>query len=239
MPLATRSVAILPTGIGDTPCHDTPMTILRQLFALAFLPLLFACGIPTGDPTHQSISGAPRATGPLVQYRHSFQPDLPISEPPFERVHANWKQRLDQPYVFIECTGSYVETGRHLPLVQRAMLEQGFEPAGPPFTLFYDDPGQVPVDQLRSRACVPVDHPVEPTGVLDYDVLPSTTVVYAFAAGSYPEVPRCYPGLYSYMQTMGWVEDGPIRETYLISPSEVKEFAQLCCEVQIPVTYAR
>ena len=202
---------------------------------LALLPLS-GCLVgpqPTGA-TEASHSSAPEG---LVQYFHDFQPDLPISRPPFDQMHVNWKQRIDQPYVFVEYTGSYLGTGRLLPSVHRAMLEQGIEPVGPPFALYYDDPGAVPATQLRSRACMPVDRQVSVAGVLGFDVLPSTTVVYAFAAGPYPEVPRCYPGLYSYMQTTGWIEDGPIRETYLISPSSVRDLEELLCEVQIPVRY--
>lgn len=201
----------------------------------AVLLTLSACFAPGADDgTKTSVTSGES----IPQYWHSFQPDLPISEPPFRQVHANWKQRIDQPYVYVDYEGSYLETGRLLPLVHQAMRDQGLEPSGAPFALYYDDPGRVAVERLRSRACVPVEGPVPVRGALEFDVLPSTTVVYAFAAGAYPEVPRCYPGLYSYMQTMGWVEAGPIRETYLVAPSAVLEFGELLTEVQIPVTYA-
>jgi AraC family transcriptional regulator len=154
-------------------------------------------------------------------------------------VHANWKQRIDQPYVFVEFIGSYTETGGLLPLVHQAMRDRGLEPDGPPFALFFDDPGGVPADRLRSRACVPVEREVEPGPALSFDSLPSTTVVYAFASGPYPEVPRAYPALYVYMKASGWVENGPIRETYLVSPTEVRSFEELRTEIQIPVMPAR
>ena len=84
---------------------------------------------------------------------------------------------------------------------------------------------------------MPVAEQVATGEVLGFDVLPSTTVVYAFASGPYPEVPRAYPGLYRFMQTGGWVENGPIRETYLVSPAEVASFDELLTEIQIPVTF--
>jgi effector-binding domain-containing protein len=68
--------------------------------------------------------------------------------------------------------------------------------------------------------------------------LPRAQVVYAVVGGPYPEVPRAYPGLSSYMRGMGWIEDGPVREIYLVAPGEVKSFDELLCEVQIPVTTA-
>lgn len=165
-----------------------------------------------------------------------FVPDLPLSNPPFDRVHASWKQRLDQPYVFIERRGSYAETGSYIATVHREMLAQGLEPGGPPFALYYDDPGSVVAEELRSRICIPVKGPRTPVEPLQYDVLPSLTVVYSFATGAYPEVPRSYPGLYQFMSRMNWVENGPIREVYLVPPSAVSDYSELVTEVQIPAT---
>lgn len=168
-----------------------------------------------------------------------YEPDLPVSRPPFRDVHANWKQRIDQPYVYVEYTGPYFETGRLLPSVHQALNDARIVPSGPPFALFYDDPGKVPADRLRSRACVPVDGMPKQLGRLSYDVLPSQTVAYAVIGGPYPEVPRSYPGLFAYMNKMGWVEDGPVREIYLVPPSSVTDFSQLMTEVQIPAVHGR
>ena len=209
----------------------------HRLATAALLVLCSACTSAPNGATRQDVGSGGDAQ--LEPYWYSFQPDLPTSQPPFDEVHANWKQRIDQPYVYVEFVGSYTETGRLLPMVHRSMLEQGLEPTGPPFALYFDDPGRVAVEQLRSRACVPVDRRLTPGGGLSFDVLPSTTVVYAFAAGAYPEVPRVYPGLYRYMAENGWVESGPIRETYLVAPTSVASFDELLTEVQIPVSFGR
>ncbi len=162
--------------------------------------------------------------------------DLPISSAPFEHLEANWKQRLDQPYVYIELHGSYTQIGKTLETVDRALTDQGLEPSGPPFALYYDDPAKVPTEQLRARACFPVAARVKTSAPLAYDLLPGTTVVYAFVGGAYPEVPRAYPGLYAYLDRMHWREAGPIREVYLINPATVKSFDELVTEVQIPAS---
>ena len=153
---------------------------------------------------------------------------------PFEDVQASWKQRLDQPYVYLEHRGSYTETGTLLPALHRELAAQGLEPSGAPFCLFYDDPALVPVAGLRSRACVPIAGPRSPRSPLAYDVLPSTTVAYAYASGSYADVPRMYPGIYRFMSHMNWVENGPIREVYLVAPTAAVRPQDLICEVQIP-----
>jgi effector-binding domain-containing protein len=208
------------------------------LLALASFGL-FGCQIGERIPAPDQQSLGPEPTKAELRFWHSFQPDLPISSAPFENVEANWKQRIDQPYVFVEFIGSYTETGRLLPMVHNAMQAQGVEPAGPPFALYYDDPGNTRIERLRSRACVPVNDRVSVTGDLAFDLLPSTTVVYAFASGAYPDVPRAYPGMYRYMAESGWVENGPIRETYLVSPTVAQDFENLLTEIQIPVTYSR
>lgn len=227
--------------LADKASVAPPAPMLPMLTRLSITVLLGLCSAclvnPSGDATDQDASA--RNDAPIPQYWHTFQPDLPTSQPPFTEVHANWKQRIDQPYVYVEFVGSYTETGRLLPMVHQSMLEQGLEPIGPPFALYYDDPGQTPVESLRSRACVPVADRVTPASGLAFDLLPSTTVVYAFASGPYPEVPRAYAGMYDYMEANSWIENGPIRETYLVSPGAVTTFDELLTEVQIPVTFAR
>lgn len=166
--------------------------------------------------------------------RWSYAPDLPVSRAPFDEVQANFKERLEQPYVYVEVRGSYTTTGRHIVDLAAELRAAGVEASGPPFALYFDDPGRVPVDALRSRACIPVSRPPSTSEKLAYDVLPRDNVVYAVVGGAYPEVPRAYPGLYRYMARMGWVESGPIREIYLVPPASVRSFDDLLCEVQIP-----
>lgn len=170
--------------------------------------------------------------------RAAYTPDLPVSFAPFKDVHANFKERLEQRYVFVELRGSYTLTGRALSGLADSLRAAGVTPSGPPFGLYYDDPGRTPVAELRSRACIPVEaQPAASTG-LAFDILPSAQVVYAVVGGPYPEVPRAYPGLYAYLKHMGWVEAGPIREVYLIAPGSVASYADLLCEVQIPAAAA-
>lgn len=208
----------------------TRSTVRAALAAGCVSALLLGCTASSNSSASGAVDGG--ATD------WSYVPDLEVSHPPFDAMRVDWKQRLDQPYVFIEHQGSYTETGRLLPELQESMRAQGLRAAGPPFALFYDDPGTTAAVELRSRACIPVDRPVQPDAPLAYDVLPSTTVVYAVVSGAYPEVPRSYPGLFAYMRRMRWVEDGPIREIYLVRPDAVADWSELRCEVQLPVTHA-
>lgn len=165
-------------------------------------------------------------------------PDVALSSAPFAEVHCAYKERLDQPIVFLELTGNYTVAGRSIPEVARLMKEQGLTPSGPPFGLFFDDPGVVPVERLRARIGFPVENAASVRAPLKSDVLPSATVAYAVASGAYPEVPRCYPGLLAYVKKMHWVVAGPIREIYLVEPAAVRDWSELRCEVQVPVSMA-
>jgi effector-binding domain-containing protein len=196
--------------------------------AISPIPILSVLGLALGacraaEPT----THAP----PLV--------DLPVSVAPHACVEASYKERIDQPYVFRDLVGSYADTGRHIADVLRAMREQGLEPSGPPFALYYDDPGTVSVSSLRSRACVPVADEVRPASPLAFEVLPCETVAYAFVGGAYADVPRAYPGIYAFLGRMGWSECGPIREIYLVPPGSAASWDELVCEVQIPAAPRR
>jgi effector-binding domain-containing protein len=166
-------------------------------------------------------------------------PDLAVSHAPHDEVEVQWKQRLEEPYVYLEGRGSYTGIGGLLERCHGLMVGAGLEASGPPFALFYDDPGVVAVDELRMRACFPVGAGVRPQAPLGADRLPSTTVVYAFIGGPYPEVPRAYPKLFAFLDELGWVLDGPIREIYLVHPARVTDWEELVAEVQLPAAAQR
>src|SRR5262245_41920844 len=70
------------------------------------------------------------------------------------RIEANWKERLAQPYVYVEHAGDYRRLGDAMRSLFARAEEAGIEHAGPPFALFFDDPGSVPTEVLRARACL-------------------------------------------------------------------------------------
>ena len=200
-------------------------TMIRTGLLPTLLGLLPACALPASVPS----------SGPAARV-WTYSPDLPISAPPYQDVHANWKQRLDVPYIYMDHRGSYAGTGSLIPLLHRELISQGLEADGPPFGLFYDDPGRVSTGQLRSRACIPVRGPRSVLAPLRYDVLPSRTVGYAFVSGPYPEAPRAYPGVHAYLRAMGWSQDGPVREIYLVAPGVNPDPSTLVCEIQVPAS---
>jgi effector-binding domain-containing protein len=191
--------------------------------------LVSACG---ATPKASIDPNAPDPALPL--WEMTFVPDLPVAHPPYDHVDASWKQRMGTPYIYFEHFGNYNDTGALIPSLHREMLAQGLKPAGPPFSLFYDDPAGTPIAELRSRACIPIGGPRSPRAPLKYEVLPEDTVVYAFVSGPYPDVPRAYPGVWNFLERMNWSIDGPIRHVYMVPPGENPEPDALLCEIQVP-----
>ena len=201
---------------------------LQTILGLA-LPVALAAALGCVAPTHSSWTGGAVPT-----------PDVPITRAPYQTVHANWKQRMNQPYIFLDYVGDYRLAGKEIETLFQIAKEQNVAPSGPPFILFYDDPAHVPLPELRARIAAPVSTAMSPQAPLRYDLLPNTTVVYAVIQGPYTEVPRSYPGLYEFLNKMNWTENGPIREIYLTEPDPAgRNWNALQCEVQIPATQRR
>lgn len=158
-----------------------------------------------------------------------------VTKAPYDQVHINWKHRLDEAYVFVEHRGDYRQVGPAMSRLIDRVREAGIVPRGPLFALFYDDPGEVPTEHLRARICCPVDVQVGEGYGLGFDVLPSTTVVYAVAGGYVGQVPRTYPRLFEYMGARNWSRNGPIREVYL-NLDGLPDPSALLTEVQVPWT---
>ena len=189
-----------------------PVTLATSLLAACSSPRPLATGVH-GSPREASVRTLERSAAPIV---------------------ANWKERLEQPYLYVERTGDYRELGASMRALLSEAAELGLESRGAPFALFYDDPGRTPAEELRARVCLPVGERPARIGRLRYDVLPRAMVAYAEVVGPYPELPRSYPVLFTYLAELGWRAGAPIREIYLTNPSEVADLGELRAEVQIP-----
>ena len=80
--------------------------------------------------------------------------------------------------------------------------------------------------------------------VKDGRTYPRGTVIFPTAANSPEAMARLSVlaneiGAETVAMADSWVEDGPIRETYLVEPGSVQSLDELITEVQIPVGYGR
>ncbi len=194
----------------------TPSRLHSTLALLA--TVLGACVAPErGDTPAVTASAPPTAGGS----------ELVVSE-------VAWKERLEQPYVFVERVGDYRDLGQAMrQLLERARLA-GVDASGPPFALFFDDPARTPADRLRARACLPVRAGAVGASGLAADVLPRALVAYVEVRGAYPELPRVYARLFAFLRDHGWRAAGPVREVYLSDPGASDDWSALASEVQVP-----
>jgi len=233
-----------PTSAPSTPHTPGPRSPRRAAAAtrraLVAASLLALAGCFGGAETRGQATVSPggrdaqasRTTDAVTS--RTFATLIPVSHPPFDEFHANWMQRLDQPYVFIDCYGHYGDATSHIPMILREAAAQGLEVKGAPFALFYDDPAVTPVAELRSRVCLPLSGPAAPKAPLAYDVLPSQAVVHAYVTGPYPDAPAAYPKLFEYMRQINKAPAGPVREIYIVQPAAAETTRDLLCEIQIP-----
>ena len=194
-----------------TACGSHPGTVS--------LPLIVSSGGPMGQAQD---AGFETEVVPVIESR-----ELAVSD-------VQWKERLEQPYVFVEVRGDYRELGGSMRKPLERVRLAGVEASGPPFALYYDDPASVPVEQLRARVCLPVQAGAGAAPGLGADMLPRAMVVYANVTGAYPELPRVYPSLFAYLSDHGWVADGPLREIYFVDPGTVTDWRELASELQVP-----
>jgi effector-binding domain-containing protein len=149
-------------------------------------------------------------------------------------LEANWKERLEQPYVFLEVRGDYRQVAGAMQSLHAAAHSSGLERDGEPFALFFDDPGKVSLAELRARVCFPVaKSPGRLGSGLQYELLPRAMVVYTRVHGAHSSVGPAYPALFSYLRELGWQQGGPVREIYLAGPTRV-DIDECLTEIQIP-----
>jgi effector-binding domain-containing protein len=196
---------------------------MLSLFGLVLF-LAVACAAPSPP---RALGRVPLAT---AEGRPLFTPGAP------EPLAANWKERMSQPYLYVEHQGDYRTLGVAMERLRAEAQRLDLAQAGPTFALYFDDPGFVPVSELRSRACLPVAAQPARAGALRFDVLPRAMVVYARVPGTRSQVARSYPALLSYLRELGWQPGSPIREVYLPSAREDGHGEAFVTEVQIPWT---
>ena len=123
--------------------------------------------------------------------------------------------------VYAERRGSYSGIGEAMAELSGWLKSVGAEPAGDPFCLFYDNPGETPERELRSEACIPVKARVSPAGKFRSKDIPQTQVAETKHSGPPEEFGRTYGPFLEGLLKQGFSLDGPARE-YFRKVSDVK-----------------
>ncbi len=134
--------------------------------------------------------------------------------------------------VCLEHTGSYDRMGE----VFARMGEYAAQKAltGDVVGIYYDNPAQVPAEQLRSEIGIAVPQGTVPDSGYNLLEIPEQKVVYAILRGPYGEIAKEYPYMMQWIEEKGYQASGPLMEIYLEAGPDIPP-EELVTEVRIPI----
>ena len=121
----------------------------------------------------------------------------------------------------VERRGSYSGIGESMRELKGWIDSKGIEQAGYPFCLFYDNPTETPIPELRSEACIPVAGPFEPEKNIRMKEIAEAQVAETRHEGPPEEFARTYGPFLEGLLNGGYKILGPARE-YFMTVSDVK-----------------
>lgn len=148
---------------------------------------------------------------------------------PYEvRVKTAEKMTL----VYLEHTGPYDRMGEVFAQLGEYAAEKAL--TGDVVGIYYDDPAQVPAEQLRSELGIVVPEGTMPDSGYSLQEVPERKVVYVILRGPYGEIAKEYPYIVQWIEEKGYRIVGPLMEIYLEAGPDIPA-EQLVTEVRIPI----
>jgi AraC family transcriptional regulator len=134
-------------------------------------------------------------------------------------------------------TGSYMEIGKAFELLFGTVFARNlFNPACGMIGVYYDDPDVVPVESLKSHACITVDDAFPMDAPFEKVILPAGPCAVLTHKGPYADMPKAYQWLFA-----GWlpqsghtIRDIPMFEVYLNNPRDTPP-KDLLTEIWMPL----
>jgi len=142
-----------------------------------------------------------------------------------------------QTVMSLSFTGPYEQTGDRLDELMAWLLRAGHPYSAPPFCIYYDDPEQVPEDELRAEVCLPIEEQCDGDHTVTRKTVPGGEFACLVHTGPYEGIREVYRHLFDWMQQNGYrhlVELGT-REVFHKILGQVDSVEELVTEVQVPV----
>lgn len=105
-----------------------------------------------------------------------------------------------------------------------------------PFAIFYNEPFRPGDVDVELGVPVAASATLEPTARIQRRELPGGLVAFTFHVGAYGAIGAAYAAVYDWIVSHGRRPLGPPRETYLVSPGQGIEPAELRTELDVPIT---
>ena len=132
----------------------------------------------------------------------------------------------------LEHTGPYDRMGEVFARLGEYAARKGL--TGDVVGIYFDDPTQVPAEQLKALVGMVVPDGTMPDSGFKLQEIPAQEVVYAILKGPYEEIAKEYPYMMEWAKTKGYQVNGPLMEIYLEAGPDVSP-EQLVTEVRIPI----
>ncbi|MFQ5924613.1 MAG: GyrI-like domain-containing protein [Dehalococcoidia bacterium] len=118
------------------------------------------------------------------------------------------------------------------------IVEKGYAPAGPPSGMYFNDPGQVPEEELLWEFQCPIGGEISTSGPDDRGLgikrLEAVEVASTMHKGPFHEVGKTYGALAGWIMENGYEIVGPAEEIYFSEPEKTPP-QELLTEVRFQV----
>ena len=153
-------------------------------------------------------------------------------------IEVTVKQIEPRTVAFIPMKGSYDQIPATFPRLYGWVAKKGYGFFGPPIGVYYNNPEQVPPEELLWELQCPVGNHVVPckpdvSGVGVKQVM-GTEVASAIHQGPFDKVGETWSALFAWISQNGYDVSGPGEETYLTDPTNTPS-EELMTEVRFPV----
>jgi len=135
----------------------------------------------------------------------------------------------------IEEQGSFDKIGSIFGELYGWISKKSIEPSGPPFGIYYDDPGKVAPEKCRYEICAPIKGDVDGDERVKIKEIPEMEVACITHKGSYSQVGSAWQKISEWIEKEGYQFAEAGREVYLNAPETTPE-KELLTEIQIPIS---
>jgi AraC family transcriptional regulator len=142
-----------------------------------------------------------------------------------------------QTVASLSFTGPYDQTEDMMDELMGWLMRAGHPYSAPPFAIYYDDPDEVPDEELRAEVCLPLEERVRGDEEVDIKDAPSALMACATHEGPYEDIPDTYEKIFAWIEDNGrtFQEEMGTREVFLKQHGEVETEEELLTEVQVPI----
>ncbi|MFP4175800.1 MAG: GyrI-like domain-containing protein [Planctomycetota bacterium] len=133
--------------------------------------------------------------------------------------------------------GSYTQVMDRLDELMAWQLRVGHPYSDRPFAIYYDDPQDVPEDELRAEVCLPIAEELEPEEDFERRRVEGGQFVSVMHHGSYSALDESYDVLFDWIDEneCEMIDEAGTREIFHRIIGEVDSVEELETEVMVPV----